>query len=122
MSNPTLPTRASLEYLRKLAKDRLAVLREKNPQAQLATALLAVAQEHGFSSWRALKAEIDRRHTTHASQLFEAIDHGDAGTVRSLLRDERARCTTPPRAATSRPSASSSTRARIRTMRATTPA
>ena len=90
MSNPTLPTRASLEYLRKLAKDRLAVLREKNPQAQLATALLVVAQEHGFSSWRALKAEFDRRHTTHASQLFEAVDHGDAATVRSLLRDEPA--------------------------------
>ena len=95
MSNPTLPTRASLEYLRKLAKDRLAVLREKNPQAQLATALLVVAQEHGFSSWRALKAEIDRRHTTHASQLFEAVDHGDAATVRSLLRaDPRASCQT----------------------------
>ncbi|HEV8396244.1 MAG TPA: ankyrin repeat domain-containing protein [Vicinamibacterales bacterium] len=90
MSNPTLPTRASLEYLRKLAKDRLAVLREQHPHAQLATALLAVAQEHGFSSWRALKAEIDRRHTTHASQLFEAVDRGDAATVRSLLRDEPA--------------------------------
>ena len=90
MSNPTLPARASFEYLRKLAKDRLAVLREKNPQAQLATALLAVAHEHGFSSWRALKAEFDRRHTTHASQLFEAIDHGDAATARSLLRDEPA--------------------------------
>jgi len=90
MSNPTLPTRASLEYLRKLAKDRLAVLREKNPHTQLATALLVVAQEHGFSSWRALKAEIDRRHTTHASQLFEAVDRGDAATVRSLLREEPA--------------------------------
>jgi ankyrin repeat protein/catechol 2,3-dioxygenase-like lactoylglutathione lyase family enzyme len=90
MSNPTLPARASLEYLRKLAKDRLAVLREQHPHAQLATALLAVAQEHGFSSWRALKAEIDRRHTTHASQLFEAVDRGDGATVRSLLRDEPA--------------------------------
>jgi len=90
MSNPTLPTRASLEYLRKLAKDRLAVLRETNPQTQLATALLAVAQEHGFSSWRALKAEFDKRHTTHATQLFEAVDRGDAATVRSLLRDEPA--------------------------------
>jgi len=90
MSNPTLPTRASLEYLRKLAKDRLAVLREKDPHAQLAMALLAVAQEHGFSSWRALKAEIDRRHTTHESQLFEAVDRGDTATVRALLRDEPA--------------------------------
>ena len=88
MSNPTLPARASLEYLRKLAKDRLAVLREKHPETQLATALLAVAQEHGFSSWRALKAELDRRHATHASHLFEAIDRDDAATVRSLLRNE----------------------------------
>ena len=73
MPNSTLPSRASLEYLRKLAKDRLAVLRRTNPRAQLATALLAVAQDHGFSSWRALKAEIDRRHATHTSRWFDGL-------------------------------------------------
>ena len=90
MSESTLPPRASLEYLRKLAKDRLAVLRKTDRQAQLAVALLSVAQEHGFSSWRALKAEIDRRHATGASRLFEAIANRDAKAVRALLRDEPA--------------------------------
>ena len=72
MSNSTLPLRASLEYLRKLAKDRLAALRRTNPRAQLAAALLSVAQDHGFSSWRALKAEVDRRRGTSTSRLFVA--------------------------------------------------
>jgi hypothetical protein len=90
MSKATLPSRASLEYLRKRAKDRLAVLRRANPHSQLADALFSVAQEHGFSSWRALKAEIDGRHATHASRLFEAIAARDAEAVRTLLRDEPA--------------------------------
>ncbi len=90
MSASTLPPRASLEFLRKLAKDRLALLRHTAPRAQLADALLAVAQQHGFSSWRALKAELDRRRTANASRLFEAIDRRDTDTVRALLRDEPA--------------------------------
>jgi hypothetical protein len=61
MSNSTLPSRPSLEYLRKLAKDRLPALRRTAPGAKLADALLAIAQDHGFASWRALKAEVDRR-------------------------------------------------------------
>jgi len=86
----TLPPRASLEFLRKLAKDRLAVLRQSNPQAQLASALVSVAQEHGYSSWRALKAELDRRSATNASQFFEAIAQRDTAAVRELLRGEPA--------------------------------
>jgi hypothetical protein len=90
VSESTLPPRASLEYLRKLAKDRLAILRRTNPQSQLATALLSVAQEHGFSSWRALKAELDGRHATQASRLFDAIAVRDVQAVRALLHDEPA--------------------------------
>ena len=90
MSNSTLPSRASLEFLRKLAKDRLAALRQTDPDVRLATALLLVAQEHGFSSWRALKAEIDRRHATVESRWFDAIQRGDAEAVRALLREEPA--------------------------------
>ena len=67
MSNSKLPERASLEYLKKLAKDRLHELRRADPRAKLATALLAVAQDHGFSSWRALKAEVDQRQQTGTS-------------------------------------------------------
>jgi hypothetical protein len=38
MSNSKLPERASLEYLKKLAKDRLRDLRRADPRAKLATA------------------------------------------------------------------------------------
>jgi hypothetical protein len=88
MSDTSLPARASLEYLRKLAKDRLAVLRQADPRAQLATALLSVAQEHGFSSWRALKAELDGRRASHSSQFFDAVDRRDTDAVRVWLRQE----------------------------------
>ena len=90
MSNSTLPLRASLEYLRKLAKDRLAVLRRTDPNAQLADALLTVARDHGFSSWRALKVEIDRRKATMTSRFFDAIQSGNVDSVRALLQEDPA--------------------------------
>jgi catechol 2,3-dioxygenase-like lactoylglutathione lyase family enzyme len=61
MPNAKLPERASLDYLRKLAKNHLPELRRTNPDARLADALLKVARDHGFSSWRALKAQLDDR-------------------------------------------------------------
>jgi ankyrin repeat protein len=85
MSTSQLPERASLEYLKKLAKDRLAALRKADPQAKLATALLAVARDHGFSSWRALKAEIEQRQTTDAARFFEACAKGDVEVMRCML-------------------------------------
>jgi len=45
----SLPDRPNLEYLKKLAKDRLSALRRANPAAKLADAQLAVAREHGFA-------------------------------------------------------------------------
>ena len=88
MSNSTLPSRPSLEYLRKLAKDRLPALRGATPGAKLADALLAVAQDHGFPSWRALKAEVDRRRGDLRSRWFESVRRGDADTVRTFLRED----------------------------------
>jgi ankyrin repeat protein len=85
MSNAKLPERASLEYLKKLAKDRLKELRQADPQAKLATALLAVARDHGFSSWRALKAEIDQRQTRNIALFFQACASGDVDMLRDLL-------------------------------------
>ena len=58
---PQLPQRPSLEYLKKLAKDRLQALRRTDPRAKLADAQLAIARDHGFPSWRALKAEVEER-------------------------------------------------------------
>ena len=84
-----LPDRPSLEYLKKLAKDRLHDLRRTDPRARLADAQLAVAREQGFASWRALRVEIDRRRAPAApapvDELFAAIRAGEAATVDRLL-------------------------------------
>lgn len=85
MPNWKLPDRASLEYLKKLAKDRLQELRRSNPNAKLATALLAVARDHGFVSWRALKTEIEQHQTNSVAAFFEACAKGDVEMLRSLL-------------------------------------
>lgn len=61
MSDHKLPERPSLDFLRKLAKTRLTELRRTNPDVKLAMAQLEVAREHGFPSWRALKAQLDER-------------------------------------------------------------
>jgi len=85
MSNSKLPERASLEYLKKLAKDRLEELRRNDPRAKLATALLAVARDHGFSSWRALKTEIEQRQSKNVALYFEACAKGDVEGLRVFL-------------------------------------
>jgi ankyrin repeat protein/catechol 2,3-dioxygenase-like lactoylglutathione lyase family enzyme len=85
MSSSELPERASLEYLKKLAKERLKALQRGEPQAKLAAAQLAVAREHGFASWRALKAEVERRQAGHADRFFEACARGEIAALRGLL-------------------------------------
>jgi ankyrin repeat protein len=79
----TLPERPSLEWLRKQAKHRLAELRQHDPAARLADAQFALAQEHEFSSWRALKAHIES--LTLEGRLFEAARTGDVETLRTIL-------------------------------------
>jgi hypothetical protein len=56
-----LPAQPSLEHLRKEAKQELVQLRSRSQAVQLADAQLLVARTYGFSSWRALKDEVDRR-------------------------------------------------------------
>ena len=56
-----LPAQPSLEHLRKEAKQELAALRLRAGSTQLADAQLLVARTYGFSSWRAMKLEVDRR-------------------------------------------------------------
>ena len=84
-----LPERASLEFLKKLAKERLLAMRASDPAARLAQAQFAVAREYGFSSWRAVKAEIDRRRAPHVAAFFEACAAGNAGDARKLLKSDR---------------------------------
>jgi ankyrin repeat protein len=89
MSDSKLPERVSLEYLKKVAKDRLRELRLTDSRARLATALLAVAREHGFPSWRALKAEVERRRATTLNEFFDACASGNIGSLRRSLADDR---------------------------------
>lgn len=85
MSHAQLPGRVSLEYLKKLAKDRLRDLRHANPHTQLASALLSVAREYGFASWRALKAEVEERRAIALNRFFDACGKGDMEALGGLL-------------------------------------
>lgn len=80
-----LPERVSYEFLKKLAKERLALLRTRDPGAKLAAAQLAIAREYGFPSWRALKAEIDRRRAPHVEDFMRACTSGDVQVLQDLL-------------------------------------
>ena len=84
-----LPDRPSLEYLKKLAKDRLPELRRANAGARLADAQLVVAREHGFPSWRALRAHLDApgraERAERVIELFAAIKRGEEATVERVL-------------------------------------
>jgi ankyrin repeat protein/catechol 2,3-dioxygenase-like lactoylglutathione lyase family enzyme len=102
MSSSKLPERPSLEYLKKRAKEHLVELRRRDPRAKLAAAQLAIARDYGFPSWRALKAEIDRRRAPTLVAFFSACEAGDVATLRELLAKEPslARARTPDGATT----------------------
>jgi ankyrin repeat protein len=83
-----LPPRASHEFLKKLAKERLAALRVADPTTKLATAQFAIAREYGFSSWRALKAEVDQRRAPNIAEFIRACTAGDVDAIAGLLAKE----------------------------------
>ena len=85
----SLPPRASLEWLRKTAKDRLRTLRLTQLAATLADAQLVVAREHGFRSWRALKAHVDALGAAPAAASGDA--DAPAPTPPSTERDTEVR-------------------------------
>jgi ankyrin repeat protein len=86
----TLPDRASAEFLKKVAKDRLAALRVADPTATLAAVQFAIAREYGFPSWRALTLEIDRRRAPRIAAFMSACRAGDATTLGKLLQADPA--------------------------------
>lgn len=83
-----LPEKTSYEYLKKLAKERLARLRASDPAAKLADAQLAVARDYGFANWRALKAEADLRRAPHVAAFARACTEGDLDAMRALLAED----------------------------------
>src|SRR5262249_34466342 len=86
-----LPARPNLDWLRKTAKQQLQELRKSKPGAKLAGAQHALAREYGFRSWRALKAEVDRRQALASigdqtiTALLRAVGTGQIDTVRATL-------------------------------------
>ena len=62
-----LPARPNLEYLKKEAKERLDVLRQRDAAAQLSDAQYELAKEYGFASWPQLKAHVEA--VVHAHPL-----------------------------------------------------
>jgi len=85
MAQANLPARPHLEYLKKLAKERLAAVRAAGDAgASLADAQLAVARAYGFASWRKLRAYVDAVRDVGAA-LVSAVRAGDDGAVAAIL-------------------------------------
>jgi len=65
MTNPPVslqfPANPSLEHLRKVAKEHLKEMRLARADTTLSDAQFQLARLYGFSSWRALRLEVDRR-------------------------------------------------------------
>jgi ankyrin repeat protein len=82
-----LPANPNLDWLKKTAKQRLLDLRAVDPQARLHQAQHAIAADYGFSSWRALKAQVDAADPSRAERrrVFDAARAGDLETVRQAL-------------------------------------
>jgi hypothetical protein len=67
-----LPVHASLEHLKKQAKDRLAELRRRQPPAKLTDAQHDIAREYGFDSWPKLRAYVESHHVDLRFDRFTA--------------------------------------------------
>lgn len=63
---PDLPERADIGQLRRQARE---LLRAVPGRPALAAAQLAVAREHGFRSWPALRSEVESRRQPAGRQL-----------------------------------------------------
>ncbi|MEM6553005.1 MAG: ankyrin repeat domain-containing protein [Planctomycetota bacterium] len=85
----SLPARPELEHLKNQAKRRLDALRRSDPKAKLSTAQFALARDYGFSSWRKLKAHVDRLQD-RIDDLLAAVKAGDVGRITSELSAEPA--------------------------------
>ncbi len=81
-----LPARPNLEYLKKLAKQELAALREQGRTDSLAAVQLSLARKYGFPSWRKLKAHVEL--SERAAAAIQAIHLGDARTLKRLLGED----------------------------------
>jgi uncharacterized glyoxalase superfamily protein PhnB len=79
----SLPEQPNLEWLKKSAKEHLALLRAHNPDARLHEAQHAVAQEYGFKGWRALKSHVEKLSVD--GRIVAAVQAGKAQELAELL-------------------------------------
>src|SRR5690242_8920494 len=75
----SLPERPNLRHLKDQAKD---LVKSGNAKS-LTQAQLAIARQHGFSSWPKLKAHVDS--LEEIGQLKQAIDRNDVKGVKALM-------------------------------------
>ncbi|MGH3680915.1 MAG: hypothetical protein ACRDT2_11795, partial [Natronosporangium sp.] len=75
---PDLPSRPSLEYLRKRAKSR-----RRDRAIGLSQAQFEIAREHGFGSWPELVREV---HASRLEGIERALALADAAALADLLR------------------------------------
>jgi hypothetical protein len=80
-----LPAHASLEYLRKAAKDSLRELRRLRPDTKLAEAQHRLAQEHASRAGALSKRTSKPRATTAPRPFFAACDAADLPRIERLL-------------------------------------
>ena len=83
----SLPPLPSPENLRKQAKSRLSLLRQRQVTARLAEAQQLVAREYGFPNWTAMLAEVTRRQESLAGH-YRAIRQYPIALPESLTEDE----------------------------------
>jgi ankyrin repeat protein len=76
----SLPARPSLEWLKKIAKDKLKELRARSAPVVLAEAQRVLAREYGFDSWRKLKRHVEQQEQTAAA--------AEASPAPALTRDQ----------------------------------
>jgi ankyrin repeat protein len=90
----TLPERANLAWLKKTAKQHLRELRASDPDVKLAHAQLALARTYGFTSWRTLRAEVERRQSqtpaaasseAEVARFLRCVGDGRIDAVRAML-------------------------------------
>jgi ankyrin repeat protein/predicted enzyme related to lactoylglutathione lyase len=84
----SLPPRASLEFLRKQAKEALRELRQRVPGAKLGQAQHELATRYGFESWRALKDHVTGSRQRSALAFFAECDAANLAEVSRLLDED----------------------------------
>lgn len=89
LSVHVLPERPHLDHLRREAKHRHAALKALSHSARLSDAQLVVARSYGFTSWMALKIEVDRRRLLCGAIETPALTLRPLGDERRYPRHSR---------------------------------